>query len=458
MKKTRLLKAILRQDFRSFIEKVFNELNPGIQYENNWHIDFLAEKLCSNNIGKRLIVNIPPRSLKSIIASVAYPAYILGKDPTKRIITASFAKSLSIKHSLDTRFIMESDWYRDLFPGTILSSKQNQKSKFLTSKGGFRMAVSVGSMVTGEGGDILIIDDPHNPSHIHSEKRRSQVIDWYEQTFSTRLNNKEKGKIFLIMQRLHEKDLTWHLEREQNFELISIPIMSPIERKYIIGNKKYIQKEGEIFHPSRFSAEIIKKIENEMGYRNFSAQYMQSPIPDSKGMISKNELCFYEKIEEKFDYYILSIDSAIQTNDNSDYSVCTIWGIKDDRYYLAFLYREKHSYPDLKRRIIYYIRKYRPKYTLIEDHASGSPLIQDLRFDGYENITPIRQKLDKITRFASVLGLLQSGKVLLLEKEIIIRELTLFPHSKNDDIVDSISQFLSFMKEQKRKNIRIREI
>lgn len=457
MSKDRLFQAILRQDFNSFIEKVFNELNPGIEYEHNWHIDFLADHLTDLN-AKRLIINVPPRSLKSIITSVALPAFILGQDPSKRIIAASFARSLALKHSLDTRFIMESNWYRSLFPSTILSKKQNQKSKFLTSKGGFRMAVSVGSMVTGEGADILIIDDPHNPSHISSKKRREQVIGWYEQTFSSRLNNKDKGSILLIMQRLHNWDLTGYLKERGEFELISIPSIADKNYSYAVSGKKYTLKEGSIFHPKRFSFDSLKKTEKEMGYRNYSAQYMQKPICDSNGMIRAEELSFYKQIPVDFDYFVLSLDSAIKTSEKSDYSACSIWAIRDDIYYLVYLYREKPSYPELKKKITYYNAKYRPRYILIEDHASGSSLIQDLRYEGIESIIPIRQKNDKITRFASIMSLLQSGRVLLPKKDIIIREITEFPHSKHDDIVDSISQFLQFMKERMRKEIRVRNI
>ena len=151
-----LLSSILRQDFASFIGKVFSTINPGIEYEHNWHIDLIADYLISVEKGdiKRLIINIPPRALKSVCVSVAWPAWILGHDPTKRIMVASYAQSLSIKHSLDTRLVMSSDWYVALFPHTKLSKKHNLKSKFMTTEHGFRMATSVGGMSTGEGGYI----------------------------------------------------------------------------------------------------------------------------------------------------------------------------------------------------------------------------------------------------------------------------------------------------------------
>lgn len=144
---------------------------------------------------------------------MAWPAWILGHDPSKRVLVSSYSQTLGIKHSMDCRFVMSSEWYRKLFPDTILSKTHNQKSKFMTTKHGFRFTTSVGGSVTGEGGDVLIIDDPHNPTHIHSDKLRNKVSDWFEQTFSTHLNNREKGAIILVMQRLHEEDLAFTVNK-----------------------------------------------------------------------------------------------------------------------------------------------------------------------------------------------------------------------------------------------------
>ncbi|MFK8040358.1 MAG: hypothetical protein AB8B67_03380 [Rickettsiaceae bacterium] len=175
-KSNELLFAILRKDFASFINKVFNTINPGLVFETNWHIDLIAEYLQAIQNGqiKRLIINIPPRNLKSICVSVAWPAWLLGHNPSKRIIVASYSQILSIKHSLDCRLILSSKWYQNIFPKTILSKSHNQKSKFLTTENGFRFATSIGGSVTGEGGDVLIVDDPHNPFHIRSDKMRSK--------------------------------------------------------------------------------------------------------------------------------------------------------------------------------------------------------------------------------------------------------------------------------------------
>jgi hypothetical protein len=298
-----LLSSILRQDLSSFIGKVFTTINPGIEYEHNWHIELIADYLLrieTNNI-KRLIINIPPRALKSVCVSVAWPAWILGHDPTKRIMVASYAQSLSIKHSLDTRLVMSSDWYLALFPHTRLSKKHNLKSKFMTTKHGFRMATSVGGMSTGEGGDILIIDDPHNPNHIHSPKRRQNVIEWYEQSFSSRLNNKKKGAIVLVMQRLHEKDLCGYLltKAPKTWHSLKLPVSTNEKVLYQCGKNFYEYKSGSNLHPQRYDKNILENICEEMGRDNFAAQYMQTPIPISNSILAYEDICWYDKIDQE---------------------------------------------------------------------------------------------------------------------------------------------------------------
>ncbi|WP_419234650.1 hypothetical protein [Rickettsia endosymbiont of Nabis limbatus] len=146
-----LLDSILRQDFPSFIFKVFNTINPGAEYYPSKHINIISDYLTAVQNGdiNRLIINIPPRSLKSICVSVAWSAFLLGIDPTKRIMVASYSQMLTVKHSLDCRFILNSNWYKELFPNTILSKTHNQKSKFLTTANGFRFATSVGVQLQG---------------------------------------------------------------------------------------------------------------------------------------------------------------------------------------------------------------------------------------------------------------------------------------------------------------------
>ncbi|RYE05907.1 MAG: terminase [Rickettsiaceae bacterium] len=457
---------LVKKDLYSFINKVFNTVNPGTDYQSNWHIELISDYLNAVQNGqiKRLIINIPPRSLKSLCISVAWPAWLLGYDPTKRIMAASYSQALSVKHSLDCRVVVESNWYNKIFPDTVLSKAQNQKSKFLTTANGFRFATSVGGSATGEGGDYLIVDDPHNPAHINSPKLRNKVIDWFEQTFLTRLNDKTKGAVIIVMQRLHSEDLTAHLLRSSShWEHLKIPNQSDETRKYIILNKSYTFTYGEAMHSKRDSIEVLKALEQEIGAHNYHAQYLQQPIEDKNSLLQLKDISFYDQIPDHFDFYIQSWDTAIKLSEQADYSVGICFGIIGNKYYLLSMDRAKYSYPELKIKVEQFAKRYKPKDIIIEDKASGQQLIQDLRFSNYNNIIAIKPRLDKITRFASVVTLFQAGRILLPStagfKNVIINEITSFPSSKNDDIIDSLSQFLNLMKERDRpRELIIRNI
>jgi predicted phage terminase large subunit-like protein len=191
---------------------------------------------------------------------------------------------------------------------------------------------------------------------------------------------------------------------------------------------------------------------------------MQEPISENISMLEESEITFYDKLDVAMNYVVQSWDTAIKTSNSSDYSVCTVWGVKEGVYYLLHMHRAKLSYPVLKSDAIKISNRYRPKLILIEDHASGQSLLQDLRSEGIANLIGIKQKLDKITRFASIVGLFQSGIVKVPKNAAwikpFIKELTEFPHSINDDIVDSVSQFLGYIKKSAHRfsNINVREI
>ncbi len=207
------LDAALRQDFVSFIQKTFNTVSPGDAYLHAPYIEAIAWHLrqCLEGKTKRLIITMPPRSLKSICASVALPAWALGRDPTSRIICASYSSDLTRKHANDCRTVMKSGWYRRVFRGTRLDPGKNTEMEFMTTKRGFRLGTSVGGTLTGRGGNIIIIDDPMKPDEAMSEAKREAVKQWYNGTLYSRLDNKAEDVIILVMQRLHMDDLVGHV-------------------------------------------------------------------------------------------------------------------------------------------------------------------------------------------------------------------------------------------------------
>ncbi len=226
----------------NFIAKTFNIINPGTKFLPNWHIDLIAHQLeeaYKGNI-KRLIINMPPRSLKSLCVSVAWPAWLLGHDPSNRIMVASYSQILSIKHSLDCRKVINSSWYKENYPDTILAKDHNLKSKFITNDGGFRFSTSVMGTATGEGGNFLIVDDPHSSLQASSNHLRNKAIEWFEQTFISRIDDKKKGVIVIVMQRLHEDDLTGYLtsKKNSNWHLLKIPAIATQKAIISIGKKR----------------------------------------------------------------------------------------------------------------------------------------------------------------------------------------------------------------------------
>ena len=195
----------MSRDLMSFTERAFYELNPQAKFLSSPHIEVLVSKLESCRQGKvrRLIINLPPRSLKSHAASVAFPAWLLGHDPTKQIICASYGQDLADKHARDCRTLMTSTFYRRLFPNTHLSLEKQSVNEFMTTAQGFRLSTSIGGVLTGRGADLIILDDPRKPDEALSETRRNAVNEWYDNTLVTRLNNKETGVIVIVMQSLH---------------------------------------------------------------------------------------------------------------------------------------------------------------------------------------------------------------------------------------------------------------
>jgi hypothetical protein len=223
------LRVISRHDLYTFMHGAFRELNPQIPFLRNWHIELIAEKLedCSRGKNKRLIINVPPRSLKSHAATIAFPAYVLGHNPSAQIICASYGQGLSDKDSIDCRTLTTSAWYKELFP-TRLSPQKQSVQEFHTTQGGSRLATSVGGVLTGRGADFIIIDDPLKPDEALSETQRSAVNEWFDHTLYSRLNDKRTGCIVIVMQRLHEDDLVGHVLEQEAGTMYACP---PLLRK-----------------------------------------------------------------------------------------------------------------------------------------------------------------------------------------------------------------------------------
>ena len=246
--------VICRLDFASFIRKAFQTLEPSSEFLPNWHIDALAYRLEQVRRGtiKWLNVNLPPRMLKSLICSVAYPAFILGLDPTKRVIVLSYSIELAVKLSNDFRLLVNSPWYQSLFPNMRISRMKNTEFEVVTTHNGYRLGGSIDGSVTGRGADVIIIDDPMKPMDALSDSKRQRVIDLFNASY-TRLNNKQSGAMILVMQRLHTDDPAGTSQRSSvGWTTLSLSAIAEQEETIPINDKRYHHRMiGDVLHPER---------------------------------------------------------------------------------------------------------------------------------------------------------------------------------------------------------------
>jgi predicted phage terminase large subunit-like protein len=445
-----LLNAILRAEFTAFLQRCFLTLNPGATFLPNWHIEALAYHLELVRQGKirRLIVNIPPRYLKSIICSVAFPAFVLGHDPRKRLIVASYGTELATKFGNDCRAILQSAWYRSIFPGTRISRIKNTEAEVMTTRHGFRLASSVGGTLTGRGGNFLIIDDPLKPQDAYSDSARQNANDWYSSTLLPRLDDKLNGVIIVVMQRLHLDDLTGKLLRGSGeWTVLNLPAIAEQDERILIGDKRYHdRKVGDLLHSEREPQSVLDYMRTELGPDIFAAQYQQSPVAPGGNMIKRVWVQRYERLPARTSstHVLQSYDTASKDGEQSDCSVCTTWHVHDGKYYLADVMRGRFDYPTLKERAIAHGRAHRPTKVLIEDAGVGTALVAELK----KCFTVIAVKVDdnKKTRMSVQSAKFASGDVVSSRQapwlEELEAELFAFPGSRYDDQVDSVSQAL----------------
>jgi predicted phage terminase large subunit-like protein len=447
---------VLRLDFASFAACCFAELNPQAALSAAWHLDVVAAKLAAVRRGhiRRLVLNLPPRHLKSLLASVAFPAWCLGHRPSAQILCVSYVQELADKLSRDCRRIMSSEWYRRLFP-TRLSPQRQAVPEFDTTAQGCRLATSVGGVLTGRGADIIVIDDPLKPEEALSQTQRQAANEWFDHTLYSRLNDKAKGAIVLIMQRLHEEDLVGHVLAQEDWEVVRFAALAEDDEKVecdtFLGPLRVHRRRGEALDPEREPAALLDRIRRTIGEYNFAGQYQQMPAPLGGGLVKAQWFRRYRADElPPFERIVQSWDTASKASELADFSVCTSWGIAQGHLYLIDVLRARLEYPELKRAVREQFERFGPHVVLIEDKASGTQLIQELAAEGLYAVTRYKPQNDKVMRLHAQTAMIENGFVHLPEAAPwlapYLHELTVFPHGRHDDQVDSTAQLLDWFK------------
>ncbi|NWF35891.1 hypothetical protein [Mariprofundus sp. KV] len=469
--KEEIFLAAIKSDLKVFMRQCFNTIYPGKKFVDNWHIDAIIYNLEKAIEGKtqRLIINLPPRQMKSFMTSVVLPAFILGMDPSVKIICVSYSDELTKTLALDFRRIVESEWYQKLFSHVRITKMT--EGKIVTDQGGFRYAVSVGGSITGIGGDFIIIDDPIKPGDAYSDKKRESANEWFRSTLLSRLDDKKKSILILVMQRLHVNDLTGFVEASNNYKKLSLPAIAiKYEEIQINDEEVYYRKDGEPLHAEWEDLETLEAIRDEVGTHHFMSQYQQTPEVPEGGMFKRKWLNIIDRPPEvRYNgQWFVSIDSALSTSETADYSAITLMYADERGYFVMFAERGRWDYETLLSKAKGYIGKYGRRLTLVVEYAgSGISLYHSLKSVHLGLCYNYMPKDDKQTRAACAVPIIRYGLLHIVNQEgkndwvePYINELVNFPHARFDDQVDSLVQVLNFVENRHyvgRLQERIRE-
>ncbi len=452
----RLLRALLRRDFAAFARKAWPWISGGEEIAWNWHLDAMAHQLdrvaSADNL--RLLVTLPPRNGKSKIITIIWVAWMLGRDPTANFVCVSYSNELSGKHARDCLSIMQSPWYRELFPKTIISTKRFAAIDFETTAGGGRLATSVTGTLTGRGGDIIILDDVIKPDEAASETTRKSVNNWYRSTLASRLNDKGSGAILCVMQRLHEDDLAGMLLEAGGWHELRLPAIAIEEMRIpLTRGRVHHRHAGEALHPARESIEVLEVLKRSIGSHLFAAQYQQDPVPITGNLIDPGWFGSFDAtaLTRRPGLVVQSWDTASKDNPYNDWSVCVTALVRGKDVFILDVLRRRMQIPQLRDAAITVAREQQADVMLIEDHASGTQLIQLLQANRRRGVPdPIARRVetDKQSRALLASAAIEAGNVYLPGDAPwlpeFVNELAGFPNSRFDDQVDALSQLVNW--------------
>jgi predicted phage terminase large subunit-like protein len=442
-----------RRDFYCFAMLCMAELNGNEALFHNFHLEALAFELVGVLEGRspRLIINLPPRYAKSIFVSVALAAYILGRDPTRRVFVISHSMDLAVKLSNDFRRIISSAWYKAIFPHLQLSRLKNTEYEVQTTKGGFRLAASLGGSLTGRGAHYLIFDDPLNAADAFSDVKRERVNELVRSTF-TRLDDKASGAIIVAMQRLHADDPCGSLLRvpNHNWRLFSLAAIAEEDERIQVGEGRFHQRvAGEALHPERESLAVLHDIKSQVGSVRFAADYQQRPLPPDGLIFKRDRIQWYDvpPVRTSSSVVVQSWDTAIKSGGKNDYSANITVMRHENKFYILDVVRDRLDLPDLVKLAKSLAVKHMPDRIVIEESGLGHLFAKELEGAGLPTLVE-RPQADKVTRMQAQLLKFEQRLIFLPRQAIwlgdFLEELLSVPSAKHDDQVDALCQALAY--------------
>jgi predicted phage terminase large subunit-like protein len=442
------LDAAARSSLYWFVQRAFSIVEPGKDYLDNWHVETICWHLQQQYEGhnRRQIINIYPRSLKSIIASICFPAWVLGRDPSAKFLCICYGEDLSKDLSLKTKQLVESSFYAQLFPHTKISDVENTATKFWTTANGYRQATTMGGAITGFGADFIVVDDPIKGIDANSAHVLEKTSKAFGDSILTRLNNPKTGVIEVVMQRLHPNDLTGHLMEHDGWDLLKIPARAEQLEHYQRYDDVYDRQPGELLQPALLDEAELKERRTAMGSAAFETQYQQNPMSPGGTVFEWGWFKFYDKCPTA-QFVIQSYDTATVASATADYSVCQTWIISGDgNLFLVDLQRFRGSHPELLKRAELLEARHKPDAIICEAVGGGIPFYQEMRVKFGKRVFDYSPKHEKIVRALWVTSVLEQGKVYFPAEASWLpdlrAEIIAFPKGNHDDQVDCMVQLI----------------
>src|SRR5215469_5603638 len=386
----------LAKDLAAFTKKAFHVLHPGRKLVWSSHYDLLCEylKLVKERRLLRLIMNIPPRTLKSTLVTIVFPVWVWLTEPEHSFLTASYSLDLSVEHSVLRRNLLQSRWFQRLWGDRFqLAGDRNQVGQFMNDRRGQMIATSVGATAMGRGCDTAILDDPVSADQVLSDAERTRANNWIDATLRSRLNDPATGAIVVVMQRLHEFDPTGFLLEQEHgvWTHIRIPLEAEEDETWAfpISGRVIQRSVGEILMPERFPSEIVEQLRARRLV--FAGQYQQRPAPAEGNLIKRSEVSYYggidprtgfadEKLPDHFDRKVISVDCAFKDVATADYVAIIVIGVKGRKRYVLNVINKHLDAAATEAEI----RRQRDLYypisaVLVEDKANGPAIVQRLQ-------------------------------------------------------------------------------
>lgn len=449
-----LIDRMCRESFPAFFKAAFKMLHPGARIPEPPYIYAMLHKLEEMVTGdlKRLVNNLPPRHGKTEFGTVMMAAWVLGRDPTAKIFVVSYGLVLSEQITSKIRTIIEHPDYKRIFPKTRLQVGRNRANHFFTTAGGECMAASQDSAITGLGTHYMLIDDFQKADQALSAVERENAVTTFKNTLLSRFDNLAEGRILINMQRLHEDDLSG-FALSLGWPQLKLPAVAIRDETFALPfGKLWHRKKGDLLDPVRVPQSYLDEQKLAQGFRHFSAQYQQDPDVSDNCLVKAEWFGQYDErpARDKILYLVQSWDPAMSERPGADYSVGMTWGYDGTEWFCLDLVRVQVGIPELLDRVVAAHRQWRADVLLIEGGSIGTALYQQARSQNLPglllNPTPT---VNKVERFAGCTAQLASGGYNLPTEapwlEAFWRELLAFPDYRNDDQVDALSQFLSYV-------------